>query len=83
MTRIRREELANLDITFAQFIAPRLRAFLQATDSYPDDLPDIQAWRAELDTMADAFEQLGCTTDYENIQPALQLFVRRLPHLWQ
>jgi hypothetical protein len=79
---IKRAELTNLDMTLAAYIAPRLRAFAQATDGYPDDLPDIREWHAELTRMADAFDAIGKGNHDPDHETALQLFARRLGHLW-
>jgi hypothetical protein len=75
------EELVNLDVTIATFVIPRLEAFRDAAESYPDDLGTIEEWRAELDRMAAAFHRIR--TWNEPDQAGLDLFAKRLGHLWQ
>ena len=83
-------DLANLDVALARFIAPHLRAYrAAATDTFPHDLANLSEWHAELDRMADAFERVLTDDVYpgpfaynEAHQADLNLFARRLGHLW-
>jgi hypothetical protein len=86
------EDLVNLDIVIAEFIAPRLQAFRDVTDSFPEDLDDMGEWHAELDEMIAAFHVIGHPSNpnddtavpYTPVHQArLALFARRLGHLWQ
>ena len=81
-------DLINLDVTIAEFVAPHLRAFRGAADAYPHDLPDLDAWHAELDAMIAAFENIIVMADeagrYDpDAQAGVELFARRLGDLWQ
>ena len=80
-------ELWNLDITLAEYIAPRLRAFASTVEGYPGDLPNLEAWKAEIERMAVAFENihvLGTEAWPDHVDQAdLDLFAKRLGHLWQ
>ena len=49
-------ELWNLDITFAEWILPRLKEFKARTDGYPGDVATFEEWQEMLDTMIKAFE---------------------------
>jgi hypothetical protein len=86
MTPVTHDELVNLDITLAEYIAPRLRAFANTTEAYPADLPNLDAWKAELARMAVAFENihvLGTEAWPDHVEQAdLDLFAARLGHLW-
>jgi len=80
-------ELWNLDIALAEYIAPRLRAFASTVEGYPGDLPNLEAWKAELGRMAVAFENicvLGTEAWPDHVDQAdLDLFAKRFGHLWQ
>ena len=80
---IDRDELIDLDVTIANFILPRLRAFRDSTESYPADLPGMAAWHAELDSMIAAFQaSVDGEDDDEVTQAHLALFARRFRDLW-
>jgi hypothetical protein len=87
-TRIGPDELVNLDITLANFIIPRLEAFRDATDSYPDDLDSLDAWHAELNHMLAAWRTVALSLDNDegygdlHTHTGLRLFANRVGHLW-
>jgi hypothetical protein len=89
MSNVTHDELVNLDITLANFIIPRLEAFRDATDSYPDDLDSLDAWHAELNHMLAAWRTVALSLDNDegygdlHTHTGLRLFANRVGHLWQ
>lgn len=79
-------DLWSLDYTIMAFTLPRLKRFRQVTDGYPGDLPDFEAWEAELDLMIAAFEYLlsdqVILLPDEDHQRGLDLFHSRFGYLW-
>jgi len=83
MTPVTHAELANLDVTIAKFVLPRLRAFKDTKDaSYPADLGNHADWLAELDRMIDAWEGILADQARPNMRDNLHLFADRLGDLW-
>lgn len=83
-------ELWNLDITLAQFLAPRLRRLTEITYSYPPNMT-FEAWKGILLEMAEGFEiyqhkfDFGhelSLKDYEKVQRSLELLAKYFTHLW-
>jgi hypothetical protein len=67
-TGISPDETWNLDVTFAQFVLPRLKKFKEVTDSYPNELNElyngdedeaVKAWNDILDDIIYSFERLA------------------------
>jgi hypothetical protein len=84
---IPRDELANLDVTLAKHIAPRIRAFAERTESYPPDTT-LEQYRADLDEIAWALEAIATSLDsyaepdYERVDAGLALFAKHYRYLW-
>jgi hypothetical protein len=80
-----RSEVANLKITAAVFLAPRLRALAETTKSYPADTT-FEAWQDELNQMARALELVvsepETTEEVAEQDAGLELLCRRFHHLW-
>ncbi|MBK1666961.1 hypothetical protein CKO28_02745 [Rhodovibrio sodomensis] len=80
-----RSEIANLKITAAVFLAPRLRALAETTKSYPADTT-FEAWQSELNQMARALELVishpETPDEVAEHNAGLELLGRRFQHLW-
>ena len=82
-------ELWNLDGTFAKFIYPRLKAFLEATKECPQRPEGItyEQWISILEKMVNGFELLSrdairTDDEMELINDALKLFAEHFLNLW-
>lgn len=82
-------ELWNLDVTFAEYIVPRLKAFRKLECGHPDGLTQ-EEWNKELDEMIWYFE-FTCSDDkwfdfsketQNRKRKALKLFAKRYENLW-
>lgn len=79
-------ELWNLDLTIAEFVLPRLKAFSEYNSSHPASLTEEQ-WKEALNKMARAFEL--CVDDKndhyfgeDEFIEGMKLFVEYYSHLW-
>ena len=88
-------ELWNLDVTFASFIVPRLKAFREKTISYPNEFNNINEWNKILDDMIEGFELWINHFDWDflsdkntvngnnkKVNDALELFSKYFRDLW-
>ena len=79
------DELADLGVRTAEWLAPRLRAFARITRSYPRNI-SYEAWLDEIERMARGLDLLRVdmpTADQvAERDAALALLARRLPDLW-
>ncbi len=80
-------ELWKLDLTFAEFIAPRLLAFRDYTKTFPLGLSK-EAWDNRLNRMIKAFEIVAASDTiykYDNeqaVKDGLNLFAEYFSTLW-
>jgi hypothetical protein len=80
-------DLVNLDVTIAEFIAPRIKAFRARNQSWPNAFENLEAWDAALAEMQHAFEQLALGHQYaydhdDRVHHGLNLFRKHLADLW-
>ncbi len=86
--KIKKEELWNLETTFAEYILPRLVAFRKMKRTgVPMVYKTIDQFNADIDKMIFAFKGiLNPENSYVNyskeIKEGLKLFIDRLPCLW-
>lgn len=77
-------ELWNLDMTIAEFIAPRLKAYASCIQGVPNGLSEDE-WEKMLALMVHAFEQYT-TADFLSKtmkgQKGFKLFRKYFSHLW-
>jgi hypothetical protein len=85
------DELWNLDVTFANFILPRLKQFRKeyGDDCHPDGFKSVTEWNGVLDEMIEGFELMAndgyCITDKNvdaKIDRACTLFGQYVRALW-
>ena len=78
-------DLVNLDMTIAQFIAPRLKAFRERNEGWPCGFENLAAWDAALADMQHAFETIateGMPVYEDHVERGLDLFRKHLQDLW-
>ena len=83
--------LANLDVTIAQFIAPRLKAFRETEKGHPSDLTQ-EEWDEQLADMQFAFDLVSSDDYFRSVgwddtkraryQRGMDLFRERFEQLW-
>lgn len=82
-------DLWSLDLTIAQFVLPRLKAFKPFTQSFPASMTSDE-WDSILDKMIDAFEIIVDgdrwpalnDEDAHTVQIGCELFGKWFTHLW-
>lgn len=85
-------ELWSLDCTIAEFIAPRLKAFKEASDGgYPGSYESAKAWQDDLDAMIEGFEIYPNhfnwspeeqEINWKKVDKAMSLFHKHFFRLW-
>lgn len=58
------KELWNLDVSFANWILPRLIEFKKQTLSYPSKFKNVTQWKKVLQTMIDGFTIMATENEY-------------------
>lgn len=89
-TYVNPKETWNLDITFAKFVLPRMRAFRRYVKGYPDfAFSSMNEWYEAIDKMIAAFQLIADGKRYEFIpeeykvmDEGLDLFREYYFHLW-
>ena len=83
------DELWSLDITIAEFILPRLKAFKDITYNYPIVMKTKDDWGKKIDMMIEAFEILSDESkqypdneDQQKIRKGLNCFTKYFKGLW-
>lgn len=79
-------DLWNLDVTFAQFIIPRLKEFKKQTNAHPATMT-WEEWITILDKMIYGFEKMLEETYYtgeheKEIKKSFVLLTKYYKHLW-
>jgi len=82
-------DLWSLDLTIAQFVLPRLKAFKPFTNSFPASITN-EEWKVIIQKMIDAFEIMVDgdrwpalnDEDAATVQEGCELFGKWFTHLW-
>ena len=86
---IQTKDTYNLDMTIAQFIAPRLELFKKVTDCYPSQFDSMEEWYEILEKMIATFKVISCKIGIQRneveksiINEGLDLFRKYYNELW-
>ena len=89
MDTILLKDTYNLDMTIAQFIAPRLELFKKVTDCYPSQFDSMEEWYEILEKMIATFKVISCKIGIQRneveksiINEGLDLFRKYYNELW-
>ena len=78
-------ELWNLDVTIAEFITPRLKAYAAKVQGVPGTLKE-EEWQQMLNLMVQTFEEYSeaeCHDKTMKGKKGFKLFRKYFSHLWQ
>lgn len=80
-------ECWNLDVTFAEFIWPRLVKFKEDVHTHPGSLESMEEWHKILDKMIKTFKIMANSIDNDDydrdeVEEGLQLFAKYYLSLW-
>ncbi len=87
-TGVSPDECWNLDMTFACFMVPRLKAFREMTCGYPGALSSMEEWHGILDRVIDGLELMSedrvvySDDERERIERGLDLFREWIQGMW-